>query len=123
MRELPRADGSAGLRARELRAIGTLAHDRRRGTPIDASGALPDGSRVRRAWPGCGRCSWPQREQFVATVTEKLLTYALGRGVEYYDQPGGPQIVRDAAADDYRWSSIISASSRARRFRCGGRES
>ena len=40
-------------------------------------------------------------------MTEKLLTYALGRGVEYYDMPAVRQIVREAAPDDYRWSSLI----------------
>jgi hypothetical protein len=47
------------------------------------------------------------REQFVGTVTQKLLTYALGREVEYYDMPAVRKITRDAAAGDYRWSSII----------------
>jgi hypothetical protein len=47
------------------------------------------------------------RELFPRTVTEKLLAYALGRRLEYYDQPAVRQIVRDAAAEDYRWSSII----------------
>jgi hypothetical protein len=42
-----------------------------------------------------------------ATATEKLLTYALGRGVEYYDHPWIRRIVRQAEADDYRWSSLI----------------
>ena len=46
-------------------------------------------------------------EDFVATVTEKLMTYALGRGVEYYDRPSIRRIVRSAEADDYRWSSLI----------------
>ena len=49
-----------------------------------------------------------RREQFVITVTEKLLTYALGRGLEYYDQSVVRKIVRDAAKDNYRWSSIIT---------------
>ena len=40
-------------------------------------------------------------------MTEKLLTYALGRGAEYYDRPAIRQILREAAQDDYRWSSII----------------
>ena len=44
---------------------------------------------------------------FVDTFTERLLTYALGRGVEEYDRPVIRKIVRAAAADDYRWSSII----------------
>jgi hypothetical protein len=47
------------------------------------------------------------REQFPRTVTEKLMAFALGRMLEYYDQPSVRQIVRDAAADDYRWSSIV----------------
>jgi len=46
-------------------------------------------------------------EDFVVTVTEKLMTYALGRGVEYYDRPSIRRIVRSAEADDYRWSSLI----------------
>ncbi|MCY4075819.1 MAG: DUF1585 domain-containing protein, partial [Acidobacteria bacterium] len=47
------------------------------------------------------------REDFVGTVTEKLLTYALGRGVEYYDHPSIRRIVDAAEGDDYRWSSLI----------------
>ena len=46
-------------------------------------------------------------EQFVTTVTEKLLTYALGRGLEYYDQPAVRSILRDAAPKNYRWSALI----------------
>jgi len=48
-----------------------------------------------------------EEERFVETVTEKLLTYALGRGVEYYDAPAVRQIARDAATSDYRWTSMI----------------
>ena len=48
-----------------------------------------------------------QSEQFVGVVTEKLMAYALGRRLEYSDQPAVRQIVREAAAEDYRWSSII----------------
>ncbi len=44
---------------------------------------------------------------FVETFTERLLTYALGRGVEEYDHPVLRKIVREARSDDYRWSSII----------------
>ena len=46
-------------------------------------------------------------EQFPRTVTEKLLTYALGRRLEYYDRPAVRKIVRDAAASNYSWSSIV----------------
>ena len=48
-----------------------------------------------------------QRDQFVTNVTEKLLAYALGRGIEYYDLPSVRRIARGAAPQDYRWSSII----------------
>jgi hypothetical protein len=45
--------------------------------------------------------------RFPGTVTEKLLAYALGRRLEYYDRPAVRRIVRDAAANDYRWSALI----------------
>jgi hypothetical protein len=48
------------------------------------------------------------REQFPRTVTEKLLAYALGRRLEYYDRPAVRSIVRDAAASNYRWSALIA---------------
>jgi hypothetical protein len=46
-------------------------------------------------------------EQFPRTVTEKLLSFALGRRIEYYDKPAVRKIVRDAAGQQYRWSAII----------------
>ena len=52
-------------------------------------------------------------DQFAATVTEKLLAYALGRGLEYFDKPTVRTIVRDAAANDYRWSSLILGVARS----------
>jgi hypothetical protein len=50
-----------------------------------------------------------QKQQFVKTVTEKLLTYAVGRQIEYSDAPAIRAIVRAAAADEYRWSATILA--------------
>jgi len=47
-------------------------------------------------------------EQFAGTVTEKLLSYALGRGLVYQDMPVVRRIVRDSASSDYRWSSLIT---------------
>ena len=47
-------------------------------------------------------------DQFVTTVTEKLMTYALGRGVEYFDAPTIRDIVRNAEREDYRFASIVS---------------
>ena len=49
------------------------------------------------------------RDQFEDTVTEKLLTYALGRGLEYYDKPAVRSIMRQAARDNFRISALISA--------------
>ena len=75
-------------------------------TPVDASAELPDGTRF--TGPVELRAVLlERRDQFVHTVTEKLLTYALGRGLEYYDRPVIRHIAREAASDDYRWSSLI----------------
>jgi hypothetical protein len=75
-------------------------------TPIDASGILPDGTRFQGP-VGLREVILSQPERFVTTVTERLLTYALGRGVEYYDAPAIRRIRREAASEDYRWSSLI----------------
>ncbi len=74
--------------------------------PIDSSGVLPDGTKFNGP-AGLREVLTGKREMFVETATERLLTYALGRGVEEYDRPVLRKIVRGAAADDYRWSSII----------------
>ncbi|MYI75134.1 MAG: DUF1585 domain-containing protein, partial [Acidobacteria bacterium] len=74
--------------------------------PIDASGALPDGTRFSGPQE-FRRALLRSREQFVHNFTERLLTYALGRAVQYYDMPAVRAIMRDAAASDYRWSSLI----------------
>jgi mono/diheme cytochrome c family protein len=80
--------------------------DRWAGTPIDASGQLSDGTAV--SGPQDLRKALMRRpEQFVQTMTEKLMTYALGRSVEYFDMPAIRRIVRDAARDNYRFSSIV----------------
>ena len=76
------------------------------GAPIDASGGLPDGSQFADV-DGLEAALMRQPELFAGTVAEKLLTYALGRGVEYYDAPAIRRIVRDARAQDFRISSII----------------
>ena len=76
------------------------------GTAVDASGTLPDGSTF-KGLDGLRTLLDSRREQFVATVTEKLLAYALGRGLEAYDMPAVRKIVRDAASDSHRWSSIV----------------
>jgi hypothetical protein len=80
--------------------------DRWAGTPIDAAGKLVDGTPL--SGPVDLRTTLTRRsDQFVQTLTEKLMTYGLGRRVEYYDMPAVRQIVRDAARDNYRFSSIV----------------
>lgn len=78
------------------------------GNPIDASGVLLDGTKVNG--PRELRAALvAQKGQFAQAVTEKLLTYALGRGLEYYDAPTVRAIDRAAATDNYRWSALITA--------------
>ncbi len=77
------------------------------GDPIDATAVLPDGTAI--SGPAeLARVFVAQPERFASTVVEKLLTYATGRGVEYYDAPTVRAIVREAARRDYRWSALIS---------------
>jgi uncharacterized protein DUF1585/uncharacterized protein DUF1588 len=94
-----------GLSLEKFDAIG-----RRRsiedGKPIDAAGALPDGTTFSDV-NGLEAALLRRPELFVTTLTEKLMTYALGRGVESYDQPAIRAIVRDARAQNFKMSSIV----------------
>ncbi|HTM14915.1 MAG TPA: DUF1592 domain-containing protein [Bryobacteraceae bacterium] len=76
------------------------------GVPVDAAGSLPDGSTFTGA-AGLRQALLRNPELFVTTTAEKLLTYALGRGVEEDDAPAVRGIVRAARADDYRFSSLV----------------
>jgi hypothetical protein len=86
------------------------------GSPIDSSGVLPDGTQFEGA-SGLRKVLLGRREAFVMNVTEKLLTYALGRGVEYYDAPAVRSVMRQAAPSDYRWSSLITGIIKSTPFR------
>ena len=77
------------------------------GAPVDARGTTVSGAAV-EGLAGLRALLLERPEQFPRTVTEKLLAYALGRRLEYYDRPAVRQIVRDAAAHDYRWSSLVT---------------
>jgi hypothetical protein len=76
------------------------------GHPVDPTGTMLDGESI-AGLAGLRALLLKQPELFVRTVTEKLLAYALGRGLQYFDQPTVRRIVRDAAARDYRWSAVI----------------
>lgn len=86
------------------------------GLPIDASGKLPDGTK----FSGPGELKKillsGHRDEYVTTVTEKLLTYALGRGLEAYDGPTVRAIARIAAQDQYRLPALINAIVQSKPF-------
>jgi hypothetical protein len=79
------------------------------GAPIDASGKLPDGAEFSGASGLTELLATKYGDDFVHTFTEKLLTYALGRGLEYYDQPAVRSITRDAAREYYTMTSLVVA--------------
>jgi hypothetical protein len=77
-----------------------------RGTPVDPTGQLLDGTTVNGV-VALRQALMKEPDTFVRTMTEKLMTYALGRGLEYYDMPTVRAIARGAAKNDYRFSSLI----------------
>jgi hypothetical protein len=79
------------------------------GSAIDASGKLPGGVQFEKASGLKKILVSNYRDQFENTVTEKFLTYALGRGLEYYDKPAVRSIMRQAAREDFRISALIGA--------------
>jgi mono/diheme cytochrome c family protein len=90
--------------------------DRYAGAVIDSAGELPDGTRLQG--PDDLREALLRRpEQFVQTFVEGLLTYSMGRTLEYYDMPAVRRIVRDTAAKDYRFSTIVQAVVQSEQFR------
>jgi hypothetical protein len=76
------------------------------GAPVDATGALPDGTKVDGAGSMINALA-AQRERFVRTMAAMMLTYALGRGLEYYDMPVVRSVARGAAKNDYRFSEVV----------------
>jgi hypothetical protein len=86
------------------------------------SGGLPGGTTF-QGLEGLRTLLLERRAQFVGTVAERLLAYALGRGVEYYDRPTLRQILRQAAASDYRWSSVVLGIVRSAPFQMRRAES
>jgi hypothetical protein len=76
------------------------------GNPVDASALLPDGTTFHGV-AGLRQLLASHETEFVQTFTQKLLAYALGRGLGADDQPAVRTVVRDAARDGYRWSAVI----------------
>jgi hypothetical protein len=94
-----------GLALENFDAVGKWRALDESGSPIDASGGMPDGTKF--DGPDGLRQALLGSDRFVMTLTEKLMTYALGRGVDYYDEPAVRGIVRAASRDDLRLVSLI----------------
>jgi hypothetical protein len=95
-----------GLATESFDAIGRFRTVSEAGTPVDASGGLPDGSTFDGVI-GLRQAVLKRPELFVSTLTEKLMTYALGRGVEYHDAPTVRAVTRASRASDYKFSSVV----------------
>ena len=99
-----------GFALENFDAIGnwrTTYHASEAASPIDSSGVFYDGSKFQDPVE-FRQVLLNHSDQFVYTVTEKLLTYTLGRGLAYYDTPAVRKIMREASSNDYRWSHLIS---------------
>ncbi len=106
-----------GFALENFDAIGAWrVKDREAGEAIDSSGQLADG-RVVNGPVDLRNALLEDPTQFVQTLTEKLMIYALGRSVEYYDMPSVRRIVRDAAREDYRFSAILTGIALSEPFR------
>jgi hypothetical protein len=95
-----------GFALEHFDAIGAWRTQDEAGRPVDASATLANGRTI-EGLPGLRAYLLEKPERFPQTVAEKLLAYAIGRRLEYYDRPTVRQIVRDAAANEFRWSSIV----------------
>ena len=80
--------------------------DHDNGSDIDASGRFPDGTTF-DGTAGLKKILLEQKDQFVSTIAEKLLMYAIGRNLQYYDQPWVRQIVRESAAGNHTFASLV----------------
>ncbi|HEY7171009.1 MAG TPA: DUF1592 domain-containing protein, partial [Vicinamibacterales bacterium] len=76
------------------------------GLAIDAVSTMPGGAKIDGA-AGFHDYLLSRSDQFVRTLTKKLLEYAVGRTLEYYDEPAARRIIRDAARSNYQWSSLV----------------
>ena len=108
-----------GFALENFNAVGQWREiDSEANAPIESYGTLPNGT----AFAGVAEfraalLEEPWAGQYVANLASKMLTYAIGRGVEYYDKPAVRRIVREAQASGYSWSSIIRGVIRSDPFR------
>jgi mono/diheme cytochrome c family protein len=95
-----------GLSMENFDAVGRWRDHYEGGTAIDATGGLPDGSTFEGV-AGLREAVLNHPQTFVTTLTQRLLTYASGRGLDYYDAPTVRGIVRNAQKKDYKFSALI----------------
>ena len=95
-----------GFALENFDAIGQWRTTGEGGAPIDVSGTVPGGPTF-EGLRGLRSLVLDRRDEFVRTVIEKMMTYALGRGVEYYDMPAIRHIIREAAPRENRWSALV----------------
>jgi hypothetical protein len=95
-----------GLSMENFDAVGRWRNRGEGDTPIDPAGALPNGATFEGA-SGLKSALLSQSDAFVTTFTEKLLTYGVGRGLEYYDAPAVRAITREARNNEYKFSSLV----------------
>lgn len=95
-----------GLSMENFDAIGRWRSKGEDGVPIDAAGGLPNGETFESV-AGLKRALLNRSDRFVAAITEKLLTFALGRGMEPFDAPAVRAVVRSSLPDDYRFETVV----------------
>ena len=105
-----------GFALENFDAIGRWRDRSLDGVPIDSLATLPDGTAIRGP-ADLRSVILSRRREFVETLTGKLLTYAVGRGLEPYDMPAIREIMREAAPSNYRWSALILGIVKSRPFR------
>jgi hypothetical protein len=97
-----------GLALENYDAVGRWRTEER-GAPIDASGELPTGEVIKNPADLIRLIREKKSEQFARTLTEKLMTYAIGRGIEYYDRCAIDKILSETSKNDYRFKDLLLA--------------
>ena len=110
-----------GFALENFDAVGRWRFADESGTVIDASGKFPNGMAF-RGIEDFRTLLLNDREAFVTTLIEKLLTYSIGRGLEYRDAPSVRSVGRAAAAADDRWSAVILGIVKSRTFLAGSHQ-
>jgi hypothetical protein len=96
-----------GFSLESFDAIGGWRTKDEAGNAVDSAGLWPNGSKI-NGFTGLRQMLLDRPDAFAATLTEKLMSYGLGRQIEYFDKPTIRKIVRDAAPREYRWSALIA---------------